>query len=165
MSLQEELRQLKEDDCMLFASAGRPNREQLFELFVAVRKQYQRAADALDAADAKIAELRAKVAGLTNERDELQRCFDLMWEADMRAITLWQKATGRDLTWPDRSKLTAWLLDQADAAWNEAIEAAAKVAETHVVGKPSHTRDNHRNRAFPSMTSISVAAAIMELRR
>ncbi len=50
------------------------------------------------------------------DRDDLQRTFDRMWDADMRAIKLWQAANpGNDHVWPDRSKLTLWLLDQITA--------------------------------------------------
>ena len=63
------------------------------------------------------------------ERDELRRTFDLMWDADQRAIKRWQEAapTGADrsMTWPDRSQLTEWLLNQVDAE----REACAEIAE------------------------------------
>lgn len=59
------------------------------------------------------------------ERGELRQTFDLQWQADMRAIKAWQAAgPGRDLTWPDRSKLTEWLLEQ--------LQEAAKVVEPFV---------------------------------
>lgn len=60
------------------------------------------AADALEAAAREVA--------------SLQNTFDLMWKADMRAIKLWQAATGRDHVWPDRAKTTLWLLERLDAA-------------------------------------------------
>ena len=51
---------------------------------------------------------------------DLQRTFDLMWDADQRAIKRWQDAAppgeDRSLIWPDRSKLTEWLLNERDRA-------------------------------------------------
>lgn len=45
--------------------------------------------------------------------NQLQRLFDLRWEADMRAIKRWQAANpGNDLVWPDRADLVVWLLDR-----------------------------------------------------
>jgi hypothetical protein len=42
--------------------------------------------------------------------------FDLRWQADMRAIKLWQAAhPGNDLVWPDHADLVVWLLEQRDA--------------------------------------------------
>lgn len=65
--------------------------------------------------------LRARLAAVEQERDKLQRTFDLMWDADQRAIKRWQEAgEGRELTWPDRSKLTEWLLTERDAALADA---------------------------------------------
>jgi hypothetical protein len=44
---------------------------------------------------------------------ELQRTFDLRWDADMRAIKRWQAVNpGNDLVWPDRADLVVWLLDR-----------------------------------------------------
>ncbi len=55
----------------------------------------------------------AAIDELRNDNDETQALFDTMWEADMRAIKLWQAANpGQDHVWPDRSKLTQWLLDR-----------------------------------------------------
>ncbi len=48
-------------------------------------------------------------------RDEIQHVLDLQWNADMRAIKLWQEANpGNDHVWPDRGKLMLWLLTQID---------------------------------------------------
>jgi hypothetical protein len=48
--------------------------------------------------------------------NQLQRLFDLRWEADMRAVKRWQAANpGNDLIWPDRADLVVWLLDREDA--------------------------------------------------
>lgn len=44
---------------------------------------------------------------------ELQRVFDLQWEADQRAIKLWQAAhPGSELVWPDRCNMVVWLMNQ-----------------------------------------------------
>jgi len=49
------------------------------------------------------------------ERDELQAAFDLRWDADMRAIKVWQAAgEGRELSWPDHADLVVWLLIERD---------------------------------------------------
>jgi hypothetical protein len=40
--------------------------------------------------------------------------FDMRWNADMRAIKMWQANSGRDLTWPDHADLCVWLLEQND---------------------------------------------------
>jgi hypothetical protein len=45
---------------------------------------------------------------------ELEFTFDLRWKADMRAIKIWQKKTGRKLVWPDHADLVVWLLEQLD---------------------------------------------------
>ena len=49
------------------------------------------------------------------ERDELRATFDLRWEADMRAIKMWQEAhPGNELVWPDHADMVVWLLEQLD---------------------------------------------------
>ena len=45
---------------------------------------------------------------------ELESVFDMRWKADMRAIKMWQAATGKTLTWPDHADLCVWLLEQLD---------------------------------------------------
>jgi hypothetical protein len=51
------------------------------------------------------------------ELTELQRTLDLIHDADMRGIKMWQEAhPGNDLVWPDRAKMIFWLLDSRDAA-------------------------------------------------
>lgn len=45
---------------------------------------------------------------------ELEFTFDLRWKADMRAIALWRKKTGKQLTWPDHADLVVWLLEQLE---------------------------------------------------
>lgn len=48
--------------------------------------------------------------------DDQDRKFDLRWDADMRAIRMWQAETGRDLVWPDHADLVVWLLKKMDDA-------------------------------------------------
>lgn len=67
-----------------------------------------RAAEAIDV-------LTAENARLSEEVLRRQEIFDACWKADMRAIKLWQAAApGRDLTWPDHTKLMLWLLERVD---------------------------------------------------
>lgn len=59
------------------------------------------------------AELMASAPAMQEEIEDLQRTFDLRWQADMRAIKRWQEANpGNDLTWPDHADLVVWLLEQ-----------------------------------------------------
>lgn len=52
---------------------------------------------------------------LRTELADYERVFNLMWAADKRAIERWQQAhPGNDLVWPDRLKLTEWLLSEID---------------------------------------------------
>ena len=44
--------------------------------------------------------------------DELEKSFDMRWDADMRAIKRWQEETGKQKTWPDHADLVVWLLKQ-----------------------------------------------------
>lgn len=68
----------------------------------------------------RMADLHEKFAESRAEVGELQRTLNLMWDADQRAIKRWQDAAplgeDRSLTWPDRSKLTEWLLQERDEA-------------------------------------------------
>lgn len=63
----------------------------------------------LQAAEQRAERAEAEIA-------EMNKTFDLRWEADMEAIERWQKETGRELTWPDRADLCVWLLEQLDRA-------------------------------------------------
>lgn len=50
-----------------------------------------------------------------NEIDDINAVFDLRWQADMRAIKMWQSANpGNDLIWPDHADLVVWLMSQVD---------------------------------------------------
>jgi hypothetical protein len=73
-------------------------------------------------AAAEIDRLSAKLVEATEERDDLQRTFDLQWEADQRAIKRWQEAhPGNDLVWPDRADMVVWLMEQLASARKAAI--------------------------------------------
>lgn len=58
--------------------------------------------------------------GFRSRRDrqdalDLQRTFDLRWNADRRAIKRWQEANpGREHVWPDHADLVVWLMDRHD---------------------------------------------------
>jgi hypothetical protein len=54
------------------------------------------------------------LAAVTKERDELQKIFALQRLAEMRAIKRWQDATGKDMDWPDHSRLVEWLIEQCE---------------------------------------------------
>jgi hypothetical protein len=82
-----------------------------------------------------------------DELDDLQACFNLRWEADMRAIKRWKDAhPEKPLTWPDHVDLVTWLDDQLVEALNtrantqperevgELEEAAEAMYEKAVVG-------------------------------
>lgn len=47
---------------------------------------------------------------------DLQRTFDLRWDADQRAIKRWQAAhpTLQEVVWPDRADMVVWLLEEYD---------------------------------------------------
>lgn len=65
---------------------------------------------------ANCARLRADNKRLRREVADNDASFDLRWNADMRAIKLWQKShSGNDLVWPDHGKLCEWLLEQNEA--------------------------------------------------
>lgn len=57
-----------------------------------------------------------RLAAITQERDELQKIFDLQWDAQKRTIARWQAATGKHTTWPDHADLLVWLLEQLEAS-------------------------------------------------
>ena len=76
------------------------------------------------------AALEARCAGLERERDELQLAFDRSHDANMRGINAWQKATGKELVWPDQGNLVEWLLSERDAL-------QAKLAAAEEALKPS----------------------------
>lgn len=84
------------------------------------------AREELDEANATIAELieantactlhiagqMERIAELEAELDERDKSFDLRHQSDMRAIAMWQKATGKELAWPSHDDLCVWLMQQ-----------------------------------------------------
>lgn len=63
-------------------------------------------------------EIRQLISEIRHHRrnpTELQQTFNFRYDADMRAIKMWQAAhPGNDLTWPDRADLVLWLLEQIE---------------------------------------------------
>jgi hypothetical protein len=62
----------------------------------------------------KLMKLAMEANLLKAELKDKDAAFDLRWQADMRAIKKWQKATGKKLVWPDHADLCVWLLEQLD---------------------------------------------------
>lgn len=63
--------------------------------------------------DRKWSEAIGKAATLQAELNDIAATLRMVYEADMRAIKLWQEAhPGNDLVWPDRTQLVSWLLEQ-----------------------------------------------------
>lgn len=108
--------------------------------------------NALDAA-------RSRAEAAEEERDDLQRTFDLRWDADMRAVRRWQaEATGRALTWPDRADMVVWLLEKLDAA--EARAATAYRVCTPFVA----AADNYADRAEEEYVDCDATFTVADLR-
>jgi len=52
-----------------------------------------------------------RISRLQERIAELEAVFDHRWEADMRAIKMWQEAhPGNDDVWPDHADLVCWLM-------------------------------------------------------
>ncbi len=63
-----------------------------------------------DDADKRYAALR--IEELEREVEEYRRLFDLNERADKSASEIWRRATGKEGTWPDRTNLLVYLMDQ-----------------------------------------------------
>lgn len=48
---------------------------------------------------------------LHKENDELQNTFNLQFNAQIRAVEMWQKETGSKGVWPDHTNLLMYLMD------------------------------------------------------
>jgi hypothetical protein len=73
--------------------------------------------DGLSLGANKAADALSDAVATLESAADLRRTFDLRWDADQRAIKLWQDAhPGNDVVWPDRCDMVVWLLDQLDAA-------------------------------------------------
>lgn len=56
--------------------------------------------------------LRAQLERAQAELAERDAAADLRHEADMRAIAIWQEATGKELMWPSHDDLCVWLMER-----------------------------------------------------
>jgi len=105
------------------------------------------------------------LTSLSAERDEarsglaeLDQVFDKLWEADRRAIKLWQEATGRDHIWPDRTKMTLWLLERLTASEAEATSLRRKLEEHRKALEP-FGRENDLPANLPDETRLTITFA------
>ena len=63
------------------------------------------------------ADLRAELAAVTKDRDELSALIEKQHSRVIKAIRLWRKAhPGNELTWPDLGALIEWLIERKGAA-------------------------------------------------
>jgi hypothetical protein len=63
--------------------------------------------------EAYIRSLENQAARYLERNQELESLFKLRYDADMRAIKMWQDAhPGREDTWPDHADLVVWLMEQ-----------------------------------------------------
>ena len=53
-----------------------------------------------------------EIVRLERDLKEIQVSADARWNSDMRAVALWQNATGKRQPWPDHADLVAWLLEE-----------------------------------------------------
>ncbi len=67
-----------------------------------------------------------------DELAELQSLFTLRWNADMRAIKMWQKEDpSRSLTWPDHADLVTWLLGALEVKESCGWVIETEASQTH----------------------------------
>jgi hypothetical protein len=66
----------------------------------------------------RLESLARRITKLEQELSELQETFDIRWNADMRAIKLWQKKTGRKNVWPDHVDLVVFLMERLESNSN-----------------------------------------------
>jgi hypothetical protein len=69
--------------------------------------------DILDIEAEAIAIGATQLREIEAELAERRASFNLRWQADMRAINMWQQAHPErgDLVWPDHADLVVWLMD------------------------------------------------------
>ncbi len=66
------------------------------------------------------------------ELADLQALFSLRWNADMRAIKMWQKEDpSRSLTWPDHADLVVWLLGALEVKESYGWVIETEASQTH----------------------------------
>ncbi len=81
----------------------------------------------------EIKRLRTELATLRAENAELQRTFDMNWDAQMRAVERWREANpGNELVLPDTADLTLWLLERAEPAERLQGRALRKAREARM---------------------------------
>lgn len=85
----------------------------------------------------EVESMKTELSSLRADRDDLQRCFDMHYAAEMRGIERWraEKPEERKLRSPDTSNFTVWLLDRLE--FDEQIFAELK--ETNEALADSHT--------------------------
>lgn len=86
---------------------------------------------------------------LQDEMDALQKTFDLQWEAQQRAIKRWQKATGKELVWPDTTDLIVWLMERLDSQ-QDALEAVR--GQLILMPKSGSGYDYWRSRLYEALS-------------
>lgn len=82
------------------------------------------------AAAQEIERLRKELATATARISELKATFDMMWHAEARAIQKWEiahPATKR--TWPDRRRLTTWLIGRIEHLENILTRIVRQVSD------------------------------------
>lgn len=70
-----------------------------------------------------LTDLRTKLAAETKRADDAEaevpgwvKSFEVYHDAEMRARKLWQEAHNEPTVWPDKARMTIWLLERAQAA-------------------------------------------------
>lgn len=62
----------------------------------------------------KYAGARRRIEKLEKELVDFEASFEIRWDADQRAIKLWQEATGKEDVWPDHADLCVFLMSEID---------------------------------------------------
>lgn len=81
--------------------------------------------------------LRAQLAAVVVERDEINGTLDRIHEADMRGIELWRSdsPTERELIEPDRAQHIFWLMQRIDGLHERLTEAESRAARAEMYAK------------------------------
>lgn len=66
---------------------------------------------------------------LLAEHAEHEASFELYYKAEMRAIEMWHAKGGDPKVWPDKAKMTVWLLEENARLRSLADELAAALRE------------------------------------
>lgn len=82
-----------------------------------------------------------KIAELTKGLEEYQWIFNMNYEADMRAIKLWQRRTGTTRTWPDRTDMVLFLMTELEKRTAE----ESSVVDSTPTKQPEDNCDMSRN--------------------